>query len=447
MTPIELITRKRDGQKLSREELQFLIQGYTAGDIPDYQMAAFLMAVYFAGMDAEETANLVRLMRDSGIVLDLSTIPGPKVDKHSTGGVGDKVSLVLAPLVAACGVINPMISGRSLAHTGGTLDKLEAIPGFNTQLDLKSFEANLRRHGVCLIGQTAEICPADKKLYALRDATATVESIPLICGSILSKKLAEGLDALVLDVKCGNGAIFPDAAYSEKLAHALVQTATEFGLPTVAFLTQMEQPLGRAVGTWVETREAIEMLKGRADQDFAEVTLTLSAYMVYLGGLAESYAEARKRVEQALNSGKAFETFVQIVSAQGGDVSVVEHPERYPEPGQEVVIEASASGFVHRCHARTIGQTAMLLGAGRQKKEDDIDYTAGIIVHKKVGDAVEQGEPLATLYATRKAISTDLIQRVAGAFTIKSERAEPLPVIHGLISTGGRHEWKRRETN
>ncbi len=441
MTPIEIITNKRNGGKLSAEEIEYLIGGYTHSEIPDYQMAAFLMAVYFQGMDASETAALVRLMRDSGIVLDLSDIAGPKVDKHSTGGVGDKVSLVLAPLVAACGVINPMISGRSLAHTGGTLDKLEAIPGFNTQLDLATFRKNLQDHRVCLIGQTGEICPADKKIYALRDATATVESIPLICGSILSKKLAEGLDALVLDVKCGNGAIFSDPQYSEKLAQALVRTAAEFGLPTIALLTQMEQPLGHAIGTWLETREAIQMLQGQAAPDFAEVTLTLSALMVLLGGLSNSYSEARKQVEKKLASGEAFEIFKKIVHSQGGELEVVEQPERYPQAQYEFVIRASQKGYVHQCHARTLGQVSMLLGAGRQKKEDGIDYMAGMIIHKKVGEEVEKDEPLATLFANARPISPALVQRAQSAFQIRPQPADSLPVILGIVDREGKHPW------
>jgi len=441
MTALEIITRKRDGETLSDAEIRFLIDGYTRGDIPDYQVAAFLMAVFFRGMDTRETAALTRLMRDSGRVLDLSDIPGPKVDKHSTGGVGDKVSLVLAPLVAACGVINPMISGRSLAHTGGTLDKLEAIPGFNTQLDLDTFRDLLRRFGVGLIGQTGDICPADKKMYALRDATATVESIPLICGSILSKKLAEGLDALVLDVKCGSGAIFPDPAYSEKLAHALVQTAADFGLNTVAVLTQMQQPLGHAISTWLETREAIAMLRGQADADFREVTLVLSAHMLWLGDISESVAAGRELAESKLQSGEAFRLFRDLVQAQGGDVRYLDEPEQYPPAKQAVPIRAEADGVVHVCHARTLGQVSMLLGAGRLKKEDGIDYTAGIIVHKKVGDRVRRGDALATLYASERPIGDDLIRRAASAFVVGAGAAEPLPVILGIIDRDGRKNW------
>ena len=442
MTAIEIISRKRDGCALSESEIEFIIQSYTTANIPDYQMSAFLMAVYFQGMTEDETATLVRLMCDSGVSLDLSNIAGPKVDKHSTGGVGDNVSLVLAPLVAACGIVNPMISGRSLAHTGGTLDKLEAIPGFNTQLDLQSFHQHLKARGVAMIGQTPEICPADKKIYALRDATATVQSIPLICGSILSKKLAENLDALVLDVKCGSGAIFPDTAYSEKLAHALVATAQRFGLKTIALLTQMNQPLGRCIGTWLETREAIEMLNGKAEQDFYEVTMTLSAYMVWLGGLSETYRKARTLVEECLHSGKAIQIFRDMVQAQGGDLAVVDDPERYPAPKHEFHLKANTSGFLHSVDARILGKTSMLLGAGRAKKEDGIDYHAGIAVHKKVADRVNKGEQLASLYASNKPIPPQLTERAQSAFHIAPAAVSKLPAILGVVDENGAHKWQ-----
>lgn len=446
MTAIDIITRKRDGQPLSEAEIAFLVDGYTRGDIPDYQMAAFLMAVYFQDMTREETVALTRLMRDSGVTLDLSALPGPKVDKHSTGGVGDKVSLVLAPLVATCGIINPMISGRSLAHTGGTLDKLESIPGFRTQIDLETFVSHLEQRGVAMIGQTPEICPADRKIYALRDATATVQSIPLICGSILSKKLAENLDALVLDVKCGSGAIFPDPADAEKLAQALVDTASHFGLKTVAFLTQMEQPLGRNIGTWLETREAIDMLQGKAEADFYEITIALSAMMVWLGGKADDYQGARNLVERQLQTGAAFEKFRDMVQAQGGDLRVVDKPESYPKPRDEYKILAPATGYVQQVHARTLGEVCLLLGAGRRTKDDGIDYLAGIVVHKKVGEQVMQGEALATLSAGARPIEVGLAERARRAFTITPEPVAPLPLIHAMIDASGKHAWRYRRS-
>lgn len=442
MTAVELIQKKRDGRALSDTEIKAVISGYTGGDIPDYQMSAFLMAVYFQGMSDAETASLTELMRDSGIVLDLSDLPAPKVDKHSTGGVGDKVSLVLAPLVAACGVTNPMISGRSLAHTGGTLDKLEAIPGFNTQLDLATFKAYLKARKVALIGQTKDICPADKKIYALRDATGTVQSIPLICGSILSKKLAEDLDALVLDVKCGSGAIFPDPAYSEKLAHKLVQTAAKFGLKTVALLTQMEQPLGVSIGTWLETREAVDMLAGKpVARDFYNVTIALSAYMVWLGGLAPSFADAKEHVEHALQSGAALQRFREIVSHQGGDISILDAPGKYPAASHQCDVLAESSGFVHGLHARTFGQVAMLLGAGRRKKEDGIDYTAGILLNRKVGDRVQVGEKIATLFASQQPIASHLVERIQTAINVATEPCQPLPVFLGIVDENGKQVW------
>lgn len=443
MTAVSLIEKKRDGQALSDAELKMLIDSFTRGDLPDYQMAAFLMAVYFRGMTTEETVTLTRLMRDSGTRLDLSDLFLPAVDKHSTGGVGDKVSLVLAPLVAACGVLNPMISGRSLGHTGGTLDKLEAIPGFSTQIDLPNFERILRKLNVCLIGQTPEICPADKKIYALRDATATVPSIPLICGSILSKKLAEDLDVLVLDVKCGNGAIFANQEEAEELASALVSTGARFGLRITALLTQMEQPLGRAIGTWLETREAIDMLNGHAEPDFYEVTLTLSAYMLWLSGITSTLDEARELAAAKLAGGEAWARFRQVVQEQGGDLGIVDAPETYPAAKHSHEIRAQQGGFVHAVHARTLGQVSMQLGAGRAKKEDSIDYTAGIVIEKKVSDKVAAGDLLATLYASQNPIPTTLIERVTNAFTIKAEEIAPLPSILGIIDERGKHAHPR----
>ncbi|KAA3620248.1 MAG: thymidine phosphorylase [Calditrichaeota bacterium] len=433
MTAQEIITRKRDGAKLSEEEIDYIIGGYTAGKIPDYQIAAFLMAVYFQSMDAEETATFTRLMRDSGDVMQLGEFPMPKVDKHSTGGVGDKVSIILAPLVAACGVMNPMISGRSLGHTGGTLDKLESIPGFNTQIPMEEFLQILSRYNFALIGQTPEICPADKKMYALRDATATVSSIPLICGSILSKKLAEDLDVLVLDVKCGNGAIFEKKEDARKLAKALVQTAGVFDLKTVAILTQMDQPLGNAIGNWFETEEAIRMLHGQAPEDLHFLTIELSAYMVWLAGKESSLEKARTLVSSQLKSGEALKRFREIVIAQGGDVAFVDDPDSFAKPQFKAEIIASQSGYVAEAHARKLGQISMLLGAGRQKKEDSVDVLAGIKLHKKVGEIVEKGSPLCTLFANLKPIPETLIHRADSAFKITGEKVAKLPLILDII--------------
>ncbi len=442
MNVVELIEKKRDGGALSAEELDFLIRGYVDGNIPDYQIAALLMAIYFRGMERPERLELTRLMRDSGDVLDLREIPGVKVDKHSTGGVGDKISLVLAPLVAAAGVPVPMISGRSLAHTGGTLDKLESIPGFNTRLSVSAFKRQVADIGVAMIGQTDHICPADRKLYALRDATATVMSIPLICGSILSKKLAEGIDALVLDVKVGRGAIFQKSQEAHELAHALVETATAFGLPTVALLTQMDQPLGFAVGNWVEAREAIHTLRGEGPSDIRRLTLALGAEMLVLGKIAGTRAEALAKLETTLNSGKAFERFVELVSRQGGDVGVVEHPERYPAAAHQEVVEADASGWIVEIDARWVGRLAMQAGAGRQRMEDPVDYTAGIILHRKVGEAVATGAPLAEVFGNDAARVHRAARELRKAFVIDEREARKPDLILGFRDSSGEHPWQ-----
>ncbi len=433
MTAQEIITRKRNGKKLSEREIDFLIGGYTAGKIPDYQIAAFLMTVYFRSMDAEETATFTRLMRDSGETLQLDKFALPKADKHSTGGVGDKVSLILAPLVAVCDVMNPMISGRSLAHTGGTLDKLESIPGFNTQIPMQRFLQLLEKYNFALIGQTPEICPADKKMYALRDATATVSSIPLICGSILSKKLAEDLDVLILDVKAGNGAIFEKKEDARKLAEALVRTAANFKLKTVAILTQMDQPLGKTIGNWFETEEAIHMLQGEAPEDLETVTIELSAYMVWLAGRTNSLAKARELVSDKLASGEALARFREIVVAQGGEAQYIDHPERYATPAYKAEIFAVKNGYIAEAHARKLGQISMLLGAGRQKKEDGVDTLAGIKLDKKVGEFVEKGDRLCTLYANMHAIPENLRNEAGRAFKISEEKVAALPVILDVI--------------
>ncbi len=441
MNQIEIIQKKRDGKELSAEELGYLISGYVDGSIPDYQIAAFLMAVYFQGMSGRETADLTRLMRDSGTVLDLSDIDGFKVDKHSTGGVGDKVSLVLAPLLASAGLIVPMISGRALAHTGGTLDKLEAIPGFRTNLDIGQIKAQLREIGVVMVGQTENLCPADKKIYALRDATATVHSLPLITASILSKKLAEGIDALVLDVKAGNGAIFEDKETAWQLAGKLVETASHFSLKTSAILTSMEQPLGNAVGNWLETREAIDTLRGEGPEDFTQLTLLLCAQLLLLSGEVESLTEAKTVLERKISSGEAFEKFLRLVKMHGGEVSVVEHPEGYPTSKYAFEIKSEKSGFVSQVHAREIGIISMALGAGRSAVTDPIDYTSGIMLHKKVGEAVERGELLATAYTNRKERFAENEARLRQAFRVSENRPEPEPLIYARIDSNGEARW------
>ena len=398
MNFVELIERKRDGGALSADEIGWLIKEYTEERAPDYQMAALLMAVYLEGLDGEELATWTEAMLRSGEVLDFSHIDAPKVDKHSTGGVGDKVSIPLAPIAAACGLAVPMISGRGLGHTGGTLDKLESIPGFRTRLDPAEFGAQLARHGLVLAGQSGSIAPADGKIYALRDATGTVPSIPLIASSIMSKKLAEGIDALVLDVKVGRGAFMKDTERARDLAETMIGIGRANRTAVTAFLTDMTQPLGREVGNASEIRESVEVLKGGGPPDLVEIVLTLGSEMLRLGGIEGDDASARSRLRDTIDSGAAFEKMMAIVEAQGGDAGVLEDPSRLALAKGEHVIEADRGGVVTRCDARDIGVAAMRLGAGRAKKEDDVDPGAGITVETKVGDEVTAGDPLLRLH-------------------------------------------------
>jgi len=439
MTAREIIIKKRDGKNLTESEINFFIHAYLRGEIADYQMSALLMAVYFQGMSFDETVTLTRIMRDSGEVVDFSHLSGIKVDKHSTGGVGDKVSLILAPLVAAAGVSVPMISGRGLGHTGGTLDKLESIPGFKTRLPLSRFKKQVEEIGACLIGQSEKICPADRRIYALRDATATVQSIPLICGSILSKKLAEGINALVLDVKVGQGAIFEDAATAEKLAEHLIRTATAFNLNTVALLTDMSQPLGVAVGNWLEVCEAIEILKGGGPEDTKQVTLALGAIMLQLAGKTKDLRSGVTRLRALLESGAAWQKFLEIVRAQEGEVTFLENPDQYPAPKHRLDVKAGEAGFVAAINAREIGRLCMLLGAGRQAVEDTIDYTAGMLMHKKIGDPVHPGEPLITLQNSGRAPDNDFQQMVHACFSIRNQPVTPPKLLQKLFDARGVH--------
>ena len=398
MRAYEIIHRKRDGHAIPPEEIAALVRGFTAGEIPDYQMAAFCMAVYFRGMDDAEVGALTRAMLESGDVLDLSSIPGLKVDKHSTGGVGDKISLPLAPLVAACGVRVPMVSGRGLGHTGGTLDKLEAIPGFRVDLPVERFRALVAELGCCLIGQTARIAPADKRLYALRDVTATVESIPLIAGSIMSKKLAEGIDGLVLDVKVGGGAFMKTLEDARRLARTLAAIGRTMGKRVTALLTDMSQPLGSAVGNALEVEESIEILRGRGPADVRALTVELGAEMLLLGGAAATPGEARAAIAAAIADGSGLALFRRIVEAQGGDPRAVDDPSRLPRSSLLLDVAAPEAGVVEAIDAEAVGLAAMALGAGRARVEDRIDPAAGIMVHKRLGDPVARGEPLCTLH-------------------------------------------------
>lgn len=399
MRAVDLIRRKRDGDELSATEIQFLVNGLTDGSVPTYQWSALAMAIVWRGMTAAETAALVQAMLHSGSVLDLSDIPGPKVDKHSTGGVGDKTSLILAPVAAACGVTVPMVSGRGLGHTGGTLDKLESIPGFRIDLDLSAYRRVARECGLVLVGQTAEIAPADRVLYALRDATATVESIPLITASILSKKLAEGIDALVLDVKCGDGAFMSRIEDARALAASMTTIGRSLGKPVQALLTNMDVPLGRTVGNALEVRESIECLKGRGPDDLMEVSLELAAEMLVLGGVAATREAALDRCRRAIADGSALERFRSVVIAQGGDPKVCDAPEEIlPRAECIEVITSETDGYLSRLAAWSVGHASMLLGAGRTTAEGTIDPAAGIVLMKTVGDRVRAGEVIAELH-------------------------------------------------
>lgn len=397
MNPVEIIIKKRNGITLSEEEIKFFVEGYLKGEIPDYQMSAFLMAVFFRGMNSDETVVLTKTMLYSGEVLDLSHIEGLKVDKHSTGGVGDKTSLIIAPIAAAAGVKVPMISGRGLGHTGGTLDKLESIPGFRTNLSKEEFINTLEKIGVCLIGQTKEIAPADKKIYALRDVTGTVESIPLICASIMSKKLAEGINGLVLDVKTGNGAFMKTLDDSENLAKNLKSISEAFGVKTIAYITNMNQPLGNYVGNWLEVYESVKILKDEVHNELTDLCHLLAGTMIYLGGKSSTVEDGIKLSKQMIETGKAYQKFLEIVEFQSGDVSFIENPEKYPEPKFKFEVKANRSGFISGMNSFEIGMLGIELGAGRMKYTDSIDPKAGFIFFKKIGDEVKSGEVIAEI--------------------------------------------------
>ena len=433
MRAYDLIRKKRDGGRMEEDELRFLIRGATDGSIGDDQLAAFLMAVFFRGLDekTELPAWLDAMMR-SGQVVDLSGIPGRKVDKHSTGGVGDKISIPLAPLVAACGVRVPMVSGRGLGHTGGTLDKLESIPGFTVDLPIARFAELVGTLGVCLIGQTAELAPADRKLYALRDATGTVESIPLIASSILSKKLAEGIDALVLDVKVGRGAFMKSVEDARLLAHTMVDLCHGLGRGCTALLTDMDAPLGLAVGNAVEVRESIDILRNGGPPDVRELTLQLGVEMLLAGdapGVGGDPQVARRRLETALEGGKALERFAQIIEAQGGDSACLDDPSRLPQPGMRREVKAIRSGVLSALDAELVGLAAVELGAGRARKEDKVDHAAGLLLRKRVGEEVRAGETLFELHAATADRLDRGEARVLAAARIGAEAPPRKPLV------------------
>jgi pyrimidine-nucleoside phosphorylase len=440
--PVTLIRKKRDGGSLTPGEIGELIRGYVQGEIPEYQMSAFLMATYFRGMNDEETQAITEMMLRSGEVIDLSFLPGLKVDKHSTGGVGDKVSLILTPMVASCGVPVPMISGRGLGHTGGTLDKLESIPGFNTQLTIDEYRRVLKDVGAVMVGQTKEIVPADRKMYALRDVTATVESIPLIAASIMSKKLAEGIDALVLDVKTGEGAFMQQEDRAVELARALVDIGMRNGKRTLAFITSMDQPLGYSVGNWLEVVESIECLRGKSIKDLMEVTMVLGGAMVWLGGKSTTLEEGMRQCQSAIWSGAAYEKFLQMVSRQGGDTTLIHHPSGYPPAAYILTVRSRAAGFIGRVATRQIGMLAIELGAGRKRIDDVLDRKAGIVLKKKLGDRVERDEALAILH-TDNGQAGELVSRaLVECFTIAPTAPERQAGVRLVVDERGVRPWQ-----
>lgn len=432
---VDIITKKRDGAELSKEEIEFFIQGYTGGVFPDYQAAAWLMAVYFRGMSIQETHDLTIAMAHSGDMLDLSDIAPLIVDKHSTGGVGDKVSLVVTPLVAACGVPIAKMTGRGLGFSGGTVDKLESIPGYRTDLSIEEFKAQVREVGVVLTGQTADLAPADRKLYALRDVTATVESLPLIVSSIMSKKLAGGADAIVLDVKVGNGAFMKSVEEAEKLAEAMVQLGAQAGREVVARISDMNQPLGHTVGNSLEVKEAIETLHGGGPDDFREHCLVIAAEMLRLGGKASNLEAARTLAEEGLSSGAAWRKFKRLVEAQGGDVAYIDQPERFPQARLIEDVPAPRSGYLATLHAAEIGLSVVDLGGGREEKGDAIDHSVGVIVHHRVGDVVEKGAPLFTIHANDEEKLAEARERVLAAHSFSDEPVQPLPLFYRRVTS------------
>lgn len=432
MNPIEIIIKKRNKKTLTNEEIEFFVQRYLSGEIPDYQMSAFLMTIFFNGMNNDETVALTRIMLNSGVVLDLSNIQGIKVDKHSTGGVGDKTSLIIAPIAAAAGVVVPMISGRSLGHTGGTLDKLESIPRFRTDLTIKEFISNLEKIGVALIGQTKEIAPADKRIYALRDVTGTVESIPLICSSIMSKKLAEGINGLVLDVKTGNGAFMKTLEDSELLAKSLKDISESFGVKTIAYITDMNQPLGNYVGNWLEVVESVKILRNEIHNELSELCHILAGTMIFLGGKASTIDEGKRVSQEMVSLGKAYEKFLDIVKEQNGDVTFIENLEKYPNSKHRIPILAKKNGFISEINTYEIGMLGIELGAGRLKTTDSIDPKAGIIFYKKLSDEVRKGDLIAEIFTDKEELNY-FEEKFYSLILIGENRPNEYPLVYKML--------------
>ncbi|HEK6599321.1 TPA: pyrimidine-nucleoside phosphorylase [Staphylococcus aureus] len=432
MRMIDIIEKKRDGHTLTTEEINFFIGGYVKGDIPDYQASSLAMAIYFQDMNDDERAALTMAMVNSGDMIDLSDIKGVKVDKHSTGGVGDTTTLVLAPLVAAVDVPVAKMSGRGLGHTSGTIDKLEAIDGFHVEIDEATFVKLVNENKVAVVGQSGNLTPADKKLYALRDVTGTVNSIPLIASSIMSKKIAAGADAIVLDVKTGSGAFMKTLEDAEALAHAMVRIGNNVGRNTMAIISDMNQPLGRAIGNALELQEAIDTLKGQGPKDLTELVLTLGSQMVVLANKAETLEEARALLIEAIDSGAALEKFKTFIKNQGGDETVIDHPERLPQAQYQIGYKAKKSGYVTELVSNDIGVASMMLGAGRLTKEDDIDLAVGIVLNKKIGDKVEEGESLLTIHSNRQDVD-DVVKKLDSSITIADHVVSPT-LIHKIIT-------------
>lgn len=432
MRMVDIIEKKRDGQELTTAEINFFIEGYTKGEIPDYQASALAMAIYFQDMNDRERADLTRAMVESGDTIDLSAIDGVKVDKHSTGGVGDTTTLVLAPLVASLDVPVAKMSGRGLGHTGGTIDKLESIAGFHVELTREQFIDLVNRDKVAVIGQSGNLTPADKKLYALRDVTGTVNSIPLIASSIMSKKIAAGADAIVLDVKTGDGAFMKTQEDAEKLAHAMVRIGNHVGRKTIAIISDMSQPLGFAIGNALEVKEAIETLQDKGPKDLTELVLTLGSQMVILAGKAKTSEEAKEMLLDAIHSGKALTKFKEFLANQGGDASIVDDLTKLPQAKYKIELPAKQSGYISRMVADEIGVASMILGAGRATKEDVIDLAVGLVLHKKVGDKVEEGESILTIYSNRENVE-DVKQKLYDNIFIADTATAPT-LIHTVIT-------------
>lgn len=432
MRMVDIIEKKRDGQELTTAEINFFIEGYTKGEIPDYQASALAMTIYFQDMNDRERADLTRAMVESGDTIDLSAIDGVKVDKHSTGGVGDTTTLVLAPLVASLGVPVAKMSGRGLGHTGGTIDKLESIAGFHVELTREQFIDLVNRDKVAVIGQSGNLTPADKKLYALRDVTGTVNSIPLIASSIMSKKIAAGADAIVLDVKTGDGAFMKTQEDAEELAHAMVRIGNHVGRKTIAIISDMSQPLGFAIGNALEVKEAIETLQGKGPKDLTELVLTLGSQMVILAGKAKTSEEAKEMLLDAIHSGKALAKFKEFLANQGGDASIVDDLTKLPQAKYKIELPAKQSGYISRMVADEIGVASMILGAGRATKEDVIDLAVGLVLHKKVGDKVEEGESILTIYSNRENVE-DVKQKLYDNIFIADTAIAPT-LIHTVIT-------------